>query len=88
MRRRLPIVLIVVASLLTFIAIFAVWANRQLLNNDNWTETSSELIENRVIRDQVALFLVDELYANVDVKATLEEALPPRLDPLAGTSVV
>jgi hypothetical protein len=82
--RRLALVLIVVATLLAFVAIFAVWANRQLLDNDNWTETSSQLIENRVIRDQVGLFLVDQLYANVDVKGTLQEALPPRLDPLAG----
>jgi hypothetical protein len=83
-RRRLPLVLIVVASLLAFLAIFAVWANRQLLNNENWTETSSDLIQNRAIRDQVGLFLVDQLYANVDVKGTLQQALPPRLDPLAG----
>jgi hypothetical protein len=83
-RRRLPIALIVVASLLALIAIFAVWANRQLLNTENWTETSSELIENEAIQGQVALFLVDELYSNESVQLRLQEALPPRLDPLAG----
>jgi hypothetical protein len=82
--RRLSLALIVVATLLAFLAIVAVWANRQLLNNENWTTTSSELIENRAIRDQVGIFLADQLYASVDVKATLEDALPPRLDPLAG----
>jgi hypothetical protein len=82
-RRRLPLVLILVASLLAFLAIFAVWANRQLLNTDNWTETSSELIENEAIQEQVSLFLVDELYSNASVQSRLEEALPPRLDPLA-----
>ena len=55
-----------------------VWANRQLLNTDNWTETSSELLENEEIRTQIAGFLVDELYANVDVEAQIREALPPR----------
>jgi hypothetical protein len=82
-RRRLPIVLIAVASLLAFLAIFALWANRQLLHTDNWTETSSELIENEAIQGQVALFLVDELYSNTSVQNRLERALPPRLDPLA-----
>jgi Short C-terminal domain len=82
--RTVALVLIVVASLLGLLAIFAVWANRQLLNTENWTETSSELIENRAIRNQVGGFLVDELYGNVDVQGTLQEALPPRLDPLAG----
>ena len=36
--RRLALALIFVASLLAFLAIFAVWANRQLLNTDNWAE--------------------------------------------------
>lgn len=83
-RRRLPQVLIAVATLLAFLAIFAVWANRQLLDTDNWTETSSELLENEAIRGQVSLFLVDELYANVDVKGQIQQALPPRAAPLAG----
>ena len=72
------------ASVLAFVAILAVWANRQLLNTDNWTNTSTELLENRVIRDQIGVFLVDQLYANVDVSAELREALPERLQPLAG----
>jgi putative oligomerization/nucleic acid binding protein len=80
-RRRLAIPLIVVASLLAFLAIFAIWANRQLLDTDNWTETSSELLENDAIRTQVAGFLVDELYTNVDVKRDLEQVLQQVLDP-------
>ncbi|HYI36889.1 MAG TPA: SHOCT domain-containing protein [Thermoleophilaceae bacterium] len=83
-RRGLPLALIFVASLLAFLAIFAVWANRQLLNTDNWTDTSTQLLEDDAIRGQLSAFLVDQLYTNVDVKATIEEALPPRADPLAG----
>jgi hypothetical protein len=84
MRRGLPLVLVVVATVLAVVAIFAVWANRQLLNTDNWTETSSALLENEDIREQISIFLVDELYANTDVEARLREALPPRADALAG----
>src|SRR5215204_1667856 len=83
-RRLLPLTLITLASVLALLAIFALWANRQLLDTDNWTETSSELLENDEIRGQLAIFLVDELYANVDVPAELAEAFPPRLQPLAG----
>ena len=83
-RRRLPLILVGVATLLAFLAIFALWANRQLLDTDNWTETSSELLENDEIRGQTATFLVDQLYANVDVQGQLAEALPPRAAPLAG----
>jgi Short C-terminal domain len=83
-RRLLPLTLITLGSVLALLAIFALWANRQLLDTDNWTETSSGLLEDDEIRGQLAIFLVDELYANVDVPAELAEALPPRLQPLAG----
>jgi hypothetical protein len=82
--RRLSLALLVVASLLAFLAIFAVWANRQLLDSDNWTDSSSQLLENEEIRTQLSIFLVDELYNNVDVAAQLRGALPPRADQLAG----
>jgi Short C-terminal domain len=72
-RRRIAIALIVVASVLTFLAIFAIWANRQLLDTDNWTETSSKLLEQDAVRGQVSSFLVDQLYANVDVQRDLEQ---------------
>jgi hypothetical protein len=88
-RRRLAIALIVVASLLAFLAIFALWANRQLLNTDNWTKTSSELLERDAIREQIGVFLVNQLYANVDVQSDLEQVFsqvlrPERAEVLAG----
>jgi hypothetical protein len=70
--------------MLAVLAILALWANRQLLDTDNWTDTSSELLEDDAIRNQVAVFLVDQLYANVDVQERLAAALPPRIEPLAG----
>jgi hypothetical protein len=82
--RRLAFALIGIASLLAFLAIFALWANRQLLNTDNWTETSSQLLEKDEIRGQVSVFLVDQLYQNVDVAGSIEQALPPQAQPLAG----
>ncbi len=82
--RKLSLALIAVASLMAFLAIFSLWANRLVLNTDNWTDTSSELLANDDIRGQVSIFLVDQLYENVDVKGPIEEALPPRAKPLAG----
>jgi hypothetical protein len=83
-RSRLPLALIGLGSLLAVVAILALWANRQLLDTENWTDTSSEMLENEEIRGQVAVFLVDQLYANVDVQAELAGALPPQARPLAG----
>ena len=78
--------LLAVASLIGFLAVFAVWANRQLLETNTWTDTSSKLLEDEEIRTQVASTMVDVLYANVDVRGELEQALPPRLQPLAGAA--
>ncbi len=82
--RRAVFALIVAASVLAFLAVFAVWVNRQLLETQTWTDTSSKLLEDPEIRTQVADQMVDTLYANVDVQGELEQALPPRLQPLAG----
>ena len=83
-RRGLARTLVVLAAVLAFVGMFSVWINRQILNTDNWTATSSELLESPTIRNQVAGFLVDELYANVDVAAEIRAALPERAQPLAG----
>ena len=78
--------LLCVATVLLFLGIFAVWANRQLLNEDNWAETSTQLLQNDAVRTQVSGFLVDQLYANVDVAGEVRAALPPRLKPLASAA--
>ncbi len=81
--RKLGVALIVVGALVAFLAVFSIWANRQLLETDNWVKTSSELLEDEEIRTQLSNFMVDTLYANVDIQGELQQALPPRLQPLA-----
>lgn len=76
--------LLVVGTILAVISIFAVFANRQVLNADNWAETSSQLLESPAVRTQVSDFLVDQVYTNVDVKGEVAKALPQRFQPLAG----
>jgi hypothetical protein len=76
--------LLVGATILAVLSIFAVWANRQLLDADNWADTSSSMLNDSAIRTQVSGYLVDEVYANVDVNGEVARALPPRLKPLAG----
>jgi len=75
--------LIAVATVLGFVSIFAVWAKTQLLDTNQWTKTSSQLLENKAIRDQTATYLTDQLYANVDVTGELQSRLPGNLKLLA-----
>jgi hypothetical protein len=76
-------VLLVLATVLTTAFGFALWANRQALNTDNWVDTSSALLEDDDIREAVGLFIIDRLYQSDEVQAQLEQVLPPRLVPLA-----
>jgi hypothetical protein len=76
--------LIGVATVLGIVAIFAVWANRQLLDTGYWTRTNTKLIESPPIRESVSGYLTEQLYANVDVAGELKKGLPTELQPLAG----
>lgn len=81
--RKLVAALLVLATLTGLLGIFAVWADRQLLDTDNWVQTSGKLLEDEAIRAELAVFLADEVYANVPVEQELGSVLPPRLAPLA-----
>ena len=74
--RRIVAALLVVATLIAFLAIFSIWVNRQALNTDNWVDTSDKLLQNDEVKTQLSNYLADELFANVDVQAELEKTLP------------
>jgi hypothetical protein len=76
--------LLVIGTLLWTAFGLGLWAKRQALDTDNWVDTSADLLENEEIRTALAVFLVDQLYDSEAVTARLEEALPPRLEGLAG----
>ncbi len=71
-------------SVLAVLAIFAIWANRQLLNPDNWSNTSTKLLQNAVVREATAEYLVEQLYDHVDVETEIKSNLPTAIKPLAG----
>jgi hypothetical protein len=83
-RRVIVLALVVLASAFAYLTVFTLWANRQFLNTDNWTKTSSQLLEKKAIREQVADFIVDRIYARVNIPGALQQALPPPAKPLAG----
>ena len=76
--------LLVAGTISAFLAIAALWVNRQVLDTDNWTDTSTQLLEDPAIRTALSGYLVDQLYANVDVAGEIRSALPERAQPLAG----
>ena len=77
-------IMLVLATIATLLTFLAVWANRQMLSTEQWTETSTELLESPAVRDALADYLVQELFNNVDVQGELESNLPEELKGLAG----
>ena len=69
MARFVALVLAVIAGV---VAIFALWANGQLLDTGSWTEVSGALLENKEVRHRVADFLGEELV--VETEAQLQAA--------------
>jgi Short C-terminal domain len=84
-RHRIKVrILVVLASIFAFLAIFTTWLDRQLLDTDQFVETSGEMLEERVISDAVADYTVDQLFAKVNIAKTLDRRLPEDLKPLSG----
>lgn len=82
-RRAVVWSLIVGASLIAVASVLTLWVHRQMLDEDSWRDASAELIEDPAVRSALSVYLVDELYDNVDVAGDLEQRLPQQLKPLA-----
>jgi hypothetical protein len=77
-------VLVVVGALFAVLSLLAGYVRYQALDTDTVEATAGELIADPEIRDQLAATMVDQLFANVDVEAGLEQRLPPDQKALAG----
>ena len=83
-RRALPIIIIVLATIIAIVSVFALWAKRQLLETETWSTTSEQLIQDADIQSALNTFIVAAIFDNVDVEAELADRLPPQVAPLAG----
>ncbi len=75
--------MIVLAAIIALVAALNIWVKRQALSTDHWTDASSRLLENDEIRGALSVYLVNQLYQNVDVSKALQERLPEQTKPLA-----
>ena len=82
-RKGLAYTLIAIACVLTLASSLTIWVQRQLLDTDRWVNTSSQLLEQKDVRDAVAQRLVDGVFQDDQVEQRLANRLPPNLAPLA-----
>jgi hypothetical protein len=83
-RMLLARILVVLGALFAVVALVAGYIRYQALDTATVEATANDLIADPEIRDQVAATLVEQLFANVDVEASLEQRLPPDQQALAG----
>ena len=76
--------LFALGTLIGVVAVLAVWTNRQALNTDNWTTTSSDVLSDKQVQTALSAYLVTELFRSADVPAELRSRLPTQLQGLAG----
>ncbi len=77
-------ILIVLAAVILLVTAVNVWVDRAALDTDNWVDASDELLAEPAIREAIAVYVVDQLYTNVDVAAQLGDLLPGDLSGLSG----
>jgi hypothetical protein len=59
------------------------WVQTEVLDTNQFSNNTEEILKNKDVQEQLSIFAVDQLYANVDVQAQIEQKLPPPAQPLA-----
>jgi transcriptional regulator with XRE-family HTH domain len=82
-RRTLVWPLIVLASVVLIFSIIANWVQTEALETQQVEDTTDEIVRDEDVREALATFTVDQLYANVDVQGEIQQRLPGPAQPLA-----
>jgi hypothetical protein len=83
-KRIAVVVLLVLATLVWTVAGLAIWANRQMLDTNNWVQTSDRLLRDERVRTALSTALLDRLYQSKPLETQLRAQLPAQLQPLVG----
>ena len=75
--------LVVLASVVLLVSMIANWVQTGVLDDKQFDNSTREILSNNDVQEQLAIFAVDQLYANVDVQSQIEQKLPPAAQPLA-----
>lgn len=76
-------VLLVLAAIILYLASLTLWADREVFNNKNWTDASTQVIEQPAVQNALADYLVDQLFDSVDVEQEIKQQLPSDWEVLA-----
>lgn len=80
-------ILVVLASLLSIVAVVARYARSQLLDTDHYVATVSPLAENPDVQNSIATQVTNEIFARLDVERITDQALQ-KLTELGAPAVI
>ena len=75
--------LVVFASVVLLVSMVANWVQTEVLDSGQFANNTDEILQNKDVQEQLSIFAVDQLYANVDVQAQIAQKLPSAAQPLA-----
>ncbi len=81
--RALVWALVVFASVVLLVSMIANWVQTEVLDSNQFANSTEEILQNQDVQQQLSIFAVDQLYANVDVQAQIQQKLPSPAQPLA-----
>ena len=68
--------LAVLGSIVLVLGALGVWIDRVALDSSQWSDTSVKVLQDPTVQSTVSTYMVDQLYANVDVTSAIESFLP------------
>jgi hypothetical protein len=75
--------LVALASVVLLVSMLANWVQTQVLDENEFADSTDQILQNEDVQEQLSIFAVDQLYANVDVQAQIAQKLPSATQPLA-----
>ncbi len=81
--RALVWALVVFASVVLLVSMIANWVQTEVLSSGQLSNQTDEILKNKDVQEQLSIFAVDQLYANVNVQAQIQQKLPSAAQPLA-----
>jgi hypothetical protein len=83
--RRIAVAGVLALAVITLlVAVLSTFVRRQALDTNNWTNTSTQVLQNENVQAALGAYLVDQLFTNVDVAGELRQQLPSQFQALAG----
>ena len=71
------------ASLVLVVSIIANWVQREVMDTNQFKQTTDQILADPDVQNALAIYTVDQLYSNVDVQGQIQSELPSAAKPLA-----